>query len=58
MRDLDMLLSMVHEQSSNMLKVGIPIEMMMDRFSGWIPKSILKDITPNYEHSKILNKSK
>lgn len=56
-RDLDMPLGMVHEQASDMLKAGMPIEMVIDRFGGRLPKNMLKDIMSNYERSKILNES-
>ncbi|MBK6741880.1 MAG: toll/interleukin-1 receptor domain-containing protein [Hydrogenophilales bacterium] len=57
MRDFDMPLGMIQEQVSDMLKAGMPIEMVMDRFGGRMPKSMLKDIMSNYERSKILNES-
>lgn len=56
-RDLDMPLGMAHEQASDMLKAGMPIEMVIDRFGGRLPKNMLKDIVSNYERSKILNES-
>lgn len=45
----DMPMEMVHEKIFEMMKEGMPAEMIMERFSGRIPKSILKEIIGNAE---------
>lgn len=54
-RDLDMPQSIIHEQALDMLKAGIPFDIVLDRFGGRMPKNILKEIMSNYERSKILS---
>ncbi|WP_443191060.1 hypothetical protein [Pseudomonas indica] len=43
MRDLDMPISMIREQAMEMIKTGMPIEVIIDRFGGRVPKSVLKE---------------
>jgi hypothetical protein len=57
MRDpFDMPIGMMHEQVMDMVKAGLPIEMILDRFGGRMPKSMLKDILSSAERLK--NESK
>lgn len=51
MRDLDMPLSMIREQAMEMMKAGMPIEMIIDRFNGRIPKSVLKEFMTQIERT-------
>lgn len=52
MRELDMPMSMIHEQAVEMAKAGMPLEMLMDRFGGRLPKAFLKDLTAMTERGK------
>lgn len=55
MRELDMPISMAHahEQAMEMAKAGMPIEMLMDRFNGRLPKGMLKEIISMAERGKM-----
>lgn len=53
MRELDMPIEMAHERAMEMAKAGMPIEMLMDRFNGRLPKSMLKDIISMAERGKL-----
>ncbi|MCL6263735.1 toll/interleukin-1 receptor domain-containing protein [Craterilacuibacter sp. RT1T] len=44
MRELDMPTSMLHKQAIEMAKAGMPIDMLVDRFSSRLPKVVLKDL--------------
>lgn len=50
----DMPMSMVHEQIIEMARSGAPIEMIMDRFAGRIPKSMFKEILGSVERMKMV----
>lgn len=52
-RDIDIPMGIINEQIIEMLKNGVPTEIIMDRFSGRISKTLLKEII-----TKILNDSK
>lgn len=51
-RETDMPINLFYEQAMEMVKAGLPIEAVMDRFSNRLPKSILKDIVAVYERNK------
>jgi hypothetical protein len=51
-RDMDLPLGLLHEQAMEMAKAGMPIEMLMDRFSGRLPKIILKELIAISERAK------
>lgn len=53
MRDLDIPINIIHEQAVEMAKAGISMEMLMDRFNGRLPKSILKEIISMAEREKL-----
>lgn len=53
MRELEMPIGMAHEQAMEMAKAGMPIEMLMDRFSGRLPKGMLKDLANMSERGKL-----
>ena len=44
MRDVDMSMGMIHEQATEMIKAGMPIEMVLDRFGGRLPKSLFHEL--------------
>jgi hypothetical protein len=52
MRDMDVPMSMIHEEAMAMAKAGMPIEMVMDRFGGRLPKSLLKELMSNFDRVK------
>ncbi|WP_417071159.1 hypothetical protein [Niveibacterium terrae] len=52
MRDMDMPMSMNPDEVMAMAKAGVPIEVIMDRFSGRLPKSLLKELLSNFERAK------
>lgn len=52
MRELDMPPSMLHDQAMEMAKAGMPLEMLIDRFGGRIPKAILKELAVMAERAK------
>lgn len=52
MRDMDMPMSMIHEQAIEMAKTGMPLEMLLDRFGPRLPKSLIKDLVATYERAK------
>lgn len=43
-RDIDMPIEILHMQAVEMIKSGMPVDMVMERFGGRLPKSVLKDI--------------
>lgn len=51
-RDLDMPVSIMHEEAIAMAKSGMPMEMILERFGNRIPKVMLKDIISSYERTK------
>lgn len=51
-RDLDMPMSMIPEQAIEMAKAGMPIEMLIDRFGGRVPKNVLKELMALNERGK------
>ena len=53
MRDtFDMPMGMMQEQIIDMVNTGMPTEMIFDRFSGRIPKSMLKELIGSVERIK------
>lgn len=48
----DMPLGMMHEHVTEMVKAGMPIELILDRFGGRMPKSMLKEIVNTAERLK------
>jgi hypothetical protein len=52
MRDMEMPMSMIHEEAMAMAKAGVPIEMVLDRFGGRLPKSLIKELMSNFERAK------
>lgn len=52
-RDMDMPLSMLHDQVADMLNNGTSMDVILDRFSGRLPKGVLKEIVANYERKKL-----
>jgi hypothetical protein len=52
MREIDMPISMIHEQAMEMAKAGIPFELLMDKFGNRIPKSLLKELMIMSERAK------
>jgi len=48
----DMPMGMLHEQVISMVDAGVPIEMILDQFSGRMPKSMLKELIGNAERIK------
>lgn len=52
MRDMDMPMSMIHEEAIAMGKAGIPIDIIFNRFGDRLPKSLLKEIAFNFERAK------
>ena len=53
MRDMDMPMSMIHEQAIEMAKSGMPLEVLLDRFGQRLPKSLLKELMTTYERAKL-----
>jgi hypothetical protein len=51
-RDMDMSMNILHEQAMEMIKSGMPIDMVIDRFGGRLPKSVINDLIPKYERIK------
>jgi hypothetical protein len=51
-RDLDMPMSIIHEEAIAMARSGMPMEMILEKFGNRIPKVVLKDIISNYERTK------
>lgn len=52
MREIDMPMGMLHEQAMEMAKAGMPLDMLIDRFGGRLPKAMLKDLTVMTERTK------
>lgn len=52
-REIDMSPGMLREEASVMLKTGLPIEAVIERFRGRMPSSMLKELISNYELGKI-----
>lgn len=52
-REMDMPPSMLREEALMMLKSGLPIEAVLERFRGSMPSSMLKDLVSNYEIAKL-----
>ena len=52
MRDIDMPISLIHEQVIEMAKAGIPFEVILDRFGPRLPKSLISELMNNYERAK------
>jgi hypothetical protein len=52
MRDRDIPLEMLHMQAMEMAKSGVPVEMILDRFRGRVPKALLADLIAISERSK------
>lgn len=52
MRDMDMPMGILHEQATEMIKAGMPIEMVIDRFGGRLPKSLMHELVAKYERVK------
>lgn len=52
LREIDMPMSMMHEEAIAMAKAGMPFEMILDRFGNRLPKSLLKDIVSSIERGK------
>lgn len=52
MRELDMPMSIIHEEAMAMAKAGMPIEMLLDRFGNRLPKSALKELVSTFERVK------
>jgi hypothetical protein len=52
MRDMEMPMSMMHEEAIAMAKAGMPMEMVLERFGGRLPKSLLKELMSNFERAK------
>lgn len=52
MRELDMPMGMLREQAADMIKAGMPLEMVMDRFGNVLPKNYLKELMVMNERSK------
>ncbi|OYY94826.1 MAG: toll-Interleukin receptor [Hydrogenophilales bacterium 28-61-23] len=52
LREMDMPMSMMHEEAITMAKAGMPFEMILDRFGNRLPKGLLKDIVSNIERGK------
>jgi hypothetical protein len=52
MREMDMPMSIVHEEAIAMSKGGVPLEMILERFGGRLPNSMLRELVSNYERVK------
>ena len=53
MREMEMPPGMIREEASMMLKSGLPPELVLERFRGRMPSSMLKDLITNYEMGKL-----
>jgi hypothetical protein len=52
-REMDMPISIVREEALMMLKSGMPIEAILERFRGRVPQTMLKDIISSYDMGKL-----
>lgn len=52
MRELEMPPAMLHEQAMEMAKAGVPLEILIDRFGGRLPKAMLKEIVAMNDRGK------
>lgn len=52
MREMEMPMSVIHEEAMAMAKAGMPFEMLLDRFGSRLPKSALKELMPLFERTK------
>lgn len=53
MREAEMPIGMIHEQALEMARAGVPVEMLLDRFGGRLPKAMLRDLASMAERSKL-----
>ncbi|WP_295972400.1 hypothetical protein [uncultured Xanthomonas sp.] len=53
MREMDMPIGMLREEALMMIKSGLSIEAILERFRGRIPSNMLKDLISNYEIGKL-----
>jgi hypothetical protein len=51
-REMEMPMSMLHEQAMDMAKAGMPIEVILDHFGPRLPKSLLKELVASVERAK------
>nr|WP_319565511.1 toll-Interleukin receptor [uncultured Rhodoferax sp.] len=52
MREIDMPIGRIHEQAIEMIKAGVPTEIVIDRFRGQIPTNFIKELIINYDRNK------
>ncbi|MDI9332824.1 MAG: hypothetical protein QM533_00445 [Cytophagales bacterium] len=52
MREIDIPMSMMHEEAMAMAKTGTPAEITLDRFGNRLPKSLLKELMSSIERGK------
>ena len=52
MREIEMPMSMIHDEAMANAKAGMPFEIFMDRFGNRLPKSTLKEIMNTSERAK------
>lgn len=57
MREVDMPTGLIREEALMMLKSGIPLEVVLDRFRGRLPNIMLKELISNYEMGKLAKES-
>lgn len=50
---IDMPLHMLREQAMDLAKAGMPIEMLIDRFEGRLPASMIKELISKRERNQL-----